>query len=114
MVLLRVSLDIRSTFSSLAISLLCLASGTVSKVLSESRASPPRAGAYPFRNTSLSWGARVDDLVGRLTDHEMILQMSHGGRSPETGPAPAIPRLGRFGETLGRFGETLGRFGETW
>ncbi|KAK3767838.1 hypothetical protein RRG08_018622, partial [Elysia crispata] len=94
MVLLRVSLDIRSTFSSLAISLLCLASGTVSKVLSESRASPPRAGAYPFRNTSLSWGARVDDLVGRLTDHEMILQMSHGGRSPETGPAPAIPRLG--------------------
>ncbi|XP_060068513.1 uncharacterized protein LOC132548653 isoform X2 [Ylistrum balloti] len=49
---------------------------------------------YPFRNTSLSWDTRVDDLVGRLTLKEIMLQMSKGGSGPHAGPAPPIPRLG--------------------
>ncbi|XP_078703431.1 uncharacterized protein LOC144928628 [Branchiostoma floridae x Branchiostoma belcheri] len=49
--------------------------------------------SFPFRNTSLPWQDRVDDLVGRLTMEEVIVQMSRGG-AHENGPAPAIPRLG--------------------
>ncbi|XP_055955063.1 uncharacterized protein LOC126809589 [Patella vulgata] len=48
---------------------------------------------YPFKNINLSWDARVDDLVGRLTLDEMTLQMAKGGAGIN-GPAPAIPRLG--------------------
>ncbi|KAL3881454.1 hypothetical protein ACJMK2_027896 [Sinanodonta woodiana] len=48
----------------------------------------------PFMNTSLSWDVRVDDLVGRLTLDEIMLQMSRGGGDPYGGPAPAIERLG--------------------
>ncbi|KAI8506331.1 hypothetical protein Bbelb_157580 [Branchiostoma belcheri] len=54
--------------------------------------SAPQA-SFPFRNTSLPWQDRVDDLVGRLTMEEVIVQMSRGG-AHENGPAPAIPRLG--------------------
>ncbi|OWF39181.1 probable beta-D-xylosidase 5 [Mizuhopecten yessoensis] len=49
---------------------------------------------YPFRNTSLSWDTRVNDLVDRLTLKEIMLQMSKGGSGPNAGPAPHIPRLG--------------------
>ena len=49
---------------------------------------------YPFRNTSLPWKERVDDLVSRLTMEEIKEQMSRGGAGPKGGPAPAITRLG--------------------
>ncbi|KAK6170942.1 hypothetical protein SNE40_019220 [Patella caerulea] len=48
---------------------------------------------YPFKDTSLSWDVRVNDLVGRLTVDEMAMQMARGGQG-ENGPAPAISRLG--------------------
>ncbi|XP_046325808.1 beta-D-xylosidase 1-like [Haliotis rufescens] len=51
-------------------------------------------GDYPFRNTSLPWDVRVEDLVGRLTLEEMQEQMARGGHGNFGGPAPAIPRLG--------------------
>ena len=41
---------------------------------------------YPFLNTDLPVGARVNDLVSRLTLEEKIQQMQH--------TAPAIERLG--------------------
>ncbi|XP_071095228.1 uncharacterized protein [Haliotis cracherodii] len=44
---------------------------------------------YPFRNTSLSWEERVEDLVSRLTIQEIQDQLANG-----QGPSPAIPRLG--------------------
>ncbi|XP_070191071.1 uncharacterized protein [Littorina saxatilis] len=47
---------------------------------------------YPFRNVSLPWDVRVDDIVKRLTLEEMQLQMGRGGAG--SGPAPAISRLG--------------------
>ncbi|CAD5111306.1 DgyrCDS624 [Dimorphilus gyrociliatus] len=49
---------------------------------------------YPFRNISLSWAERVDDLVNRLTVDELIGQMSHGGGPSTGGPVPGIKRLG--------------------
>ncbi|XP_012939100.1 xylan 1,4-beta-xylosidase isoform X2 [Aplysia californica] len=49
---------------------------------------------FPFRNTSLPWDERVDDLVSRLTLQEVMVQMSRGGAGEFGGPAPAIPRLG--------------------
>ncbi|XP_048240339.1 probable beta-D-xylosidase 2 isoform X2 [Haliotis rufescens] len=52
------------------------------------------AGDFPFRNTSLPWADRVNDLVGRLTLDEIKLQISRGGSGPKAGPAPAVPRLG--------------------
>ncbi|XP_046550181.1 probable beta-D-xylosidase 2 [Haliotis rubra] len=69
------------------------------KVSSPHNASAPRihtssVGDYPFRNISLPWEDRVNDLVGRLTLDEMKLQMSRGGAGTQAGPAPAIPRLG--------------------
>ncbi|XP_046572488.1 beta-D-xylosidase 1-like isoform X1 [Haliotis rubra] len=51
-------------------------------------------GDYPFRNTSLPWDVRVEDLVGRLTLDEMQEQMARGGHGNFGGPAPPIPRLG--------------------
>ena len=50
------------------------------------------AADYPFRNTSLPWDQRVDDLVNRLTLDELVLQISRGGGGPN-GPAPPIERL---------------------
>ena len=47
---------------------------------------------FPFQNISLPWKERVNDLVDRLTLHEMIEQMAWGGG--DAGPSPAIPRLG--------------------
>ncbi|XP_046354043.2 probable beta-D-xylosidase 2 [Haliotis rufescens] len=55
---------------------------------------PLVVGDYPFRNTSLPWEDRVNDLVGRLTLDEIQLQMARGGSGLNGGPAPAIPRLG--------------------
>ncbi|XP_046550191.1 probable beta-D-xylosidase 2 [Haliotis rubra] len=55
---------------------------------------PLVVGDFAFRNTSLPWDDRVNDLVGRLTLDEIKLQMSRGGAGPQGGPAPAIPRLG--------------------
>ncbi|XP_060076253.1 uncharacterized protein LOC132555888 [Ylistrum balloti] len=49
---------------------------------------------YPFRNTSLSYNERVEDLVNRLNVSELILQMSKGGGGKIGGPAPPISRLG--------------------
>ncbi|KAK3600408.1 hypothetical protein CHS0354_026641 [Potamilus streckersoni] len=49
--------------------------------------------AYPFRNVSLSWDERVDDLVKRLTLEEIMFQMAKGGAGSTGGPAPAIDRL---------------------
>ena len=49
---------------------------------------------FPFRNTSLSWEERVNDLISRLTLEEIMVQMSRGGSGPHGGPAPAISRLG--------------------
>lgn len=51
------------------------------------------AAQFPFRNVSLDWETRVDDLVSRLTVDEVIAQLSHGGAGVN-GPAPAIKRLG--------------------
>ncbi|XP_052812007.1 uncharacterized protein LOC128239425 [Mya arenaria] len=48
----------------------------------------------PFRNVSLPWNTRVDDLVGRLTLPDVMFQMAKGGEGDQGGPAPAIPRLG--------------------
>ena len=48
---------------------------------------------FPFRNVSLDWSVRVDDLVSRLTADEIIDQMDHaGGWNADI--TPAIPRLG--------------------
>ncbi|XP_067675028.1 uncharacterized protein [Haliotis asinina] len=55
---------------------------------------PLVVGDYPFRNTSLPWEDRVNDLVGRLTLDEIQLQMARGGSGSNAGPAPAISRLG--------------------
>ena len=49
---------------------------------------------YPFRNVSLSWKQRVNDLVSRLTTEEIMYQMAKGGGGNYGGPAPAITRLG--------------------
>ncbi|ESP00457.1 hypothetical protein LOTGIDRAFT_157667 [Lottia gigantea] len=49
---------------------------------------------YPFRNTSLPWEARVDDLISRITLDEIVQQMYKGGGGPHNGPAPPIKRLG--------------------
>ncbi|XP_067675250.1 uncharacterized protein [Haliotis asinina] len=55
---------------------------------------PLVVGDYPFRNVSLTWEDRVNDLVGRLTLDEIQLQMARRGGGIFGGPAPAIPRLG--------------------
>lgn len=48
---------------------------------------------YPFRNISLPWEERVNDLIDRLTLDEMVLQMARGGAG-KNAPAPPIERLG--------------------
>jgi beta-glucosidase len=48
----------------------------------------------PFRNVSLPWNIRVQDLVSRLTVEEVVLQLSKGGAGKNGGPAPSIPQLG--------------------
>ncbi|XP_054855841.1 uncharacterized protein LOC129343576 isoform X4 [Eublepharis macularius] len=48
---------------------------------------------FPFRDPTLPWEKRLDDLVNRLTLEEMVMQMSRGG-SKNNGPAPPIERLG--------------------
>ncbi|XP_048239995.1 probable beta-D-xylosidase 5 [Haliotis rufescens] len=47
---------------------------------------------FPFRNTSLSWSDRVDDLVSRLSIDEIQHQMARGGAVNDG--TPPIPRLG--------------------
>jgi beta-glucosidase len=49
---------------------------------------------YPFRNVSLSWSDRVDDLVDRLTLDQIVQQLARGGAGEHGGPAPAIENLG--------------------
>nr|XP_020664513.1 probable beta-D-xylosidase 2 [Pogona vitticeps] len=48
---------------------------------------------FPFRDPTLPWEERLDDLVNRLTLDEMVLQMARGG-AKANGPAPPIKRLG--------------------
>nr|XP_020664519.1 beta-D-xylosidase 1-like [Pogona vitticeps] len=52
-----------------------------------------RGQDFPFRDPTLPWEERLDDLVNRLTLDEMVLQMSKGGVM-WNGPAPPIERLG--------------------
>jgi beta-glucosidase len=47
---------------------------------------------FPFRNVSLDWSVRVDDLVSRLTPHEIVDQMAYAGGWND-GVTPPIPRL---------------------
>ncbi|XP_076466996.1 uncharacterized protein LOC143298149 [Babylonia areolata] len=49
---------------------------------------------YPFRNVSLPWATRVDNLVSLLTLTEVQLQMARGGHGRDVSPAPPIPHLG--------------------
>lgn len=49
---------------------------------------------YPFRDVTLTWEERVNDLVSRLTLEEMQNQMARGGVGDYGGPAPPISRLG--------------------
>ena len=53
----------------------------------------PVSGDFPFRNISLPWHERVDNLVGLLNLTEIMLQMAKGGAGEKGGPAPAIDRL---------------------
>ena len=46
-----------------------------------------------FRNPTLPFKQRLDDLIHRLTPEELIAQVSNGGAGPTHGPAPAIDRL---------------------
>ncbi|XP_064897546.1 xylan 1,4-beta-xylosidase-like [Columba livia] len=48
---------------------------------------------FPFRDPTLPWSRRLDDLLGRLSPAEMVLQVARGG-AMGNGPAPPIPRLG--------------------
>ncbi|XP_052811525.1 uncharacterized protein LOC128239100 [Mya arenaria] len=49
---------------------------------------------FPFRNVSLPFDQRVDDVVSRLTIKEIIEQMSRGGGGGDGGPVLPIERLG--------------------
>lgn len=76
-------------------------------------------GPFPFQDPALPWHRRLDDLLGRLSPAEMVLQVRGGWDSPGpsrdlpgalplsiagpqvarggamgNGPAPPIPRLG--------------------
>ena len=48
---------------------------------------------FPFRNVSLDWPVRVNDLVSRLSPDEIIDQMAYAGGWNQ-GVTPPIPRLG--------------------
>ncbi|XP_046577967.1 xylan 1,4-beta-xylosidase-like [Haliotis rubra] len=52
----------------------------------------PGLADFPFRNPSLPWSDRVDDLVSRLSIEEIQYQMARGG-AVHDGTLP-IPRLG--------------------
>ncbi|XP_035825801.1 beta-xylosidase/alpha-L-arabinofuranosidase 1 [Aplysia californica] len=54
----------------------------------------PCSAQFPFRNTSLPWDDRVNDLVGRLTIPQIAHQMARGGQGIFASPAPAINELG--------------------
>ncbi|XP_017683744.1 PREDICTED: probable beta-D-xylosidase 2 [Lepidothrix coronata] len=54
------------------------------------RARPP---PFPFWDPALPWHRRLDDLLGRLSPAELVLQVARGG-AMRNGPAPPIPRLG--------------------
>ncbi|XP_064381325.1 uncharacterized protein LOC112985776 [Dromaius novaehollandiae] len=53
----------------------------------------PSPFPFPFLDPALPWHRRLDDLVGRLTPDELVLQVARGG-ALLNGPAPPIPRLG--------------------
>lgn len=55
---------------------------------------PVSRAELPFRNISLDWNVRVNDLVSRLNLEEIQNQMAKGGAGSKGGPAPAINRLG--------------------
>lgn len=55
---------------------------------------PTCAYNFPFRNVSLPFEARVEDLVSRLTLTELVTQMSRGGGGGDGGLVPSITRLG--------------------
>ncbi|KAM9369662.1 uncharacterized protein LRP34_010269 [Phaethornis superciliosus] len=69
--------------------LLCVAvaSGTGRAELS------PATPLFPFQDPALPWHRRLDDLMGRLSPEELVLQVARGG-AMDNGPAPPIPRLG--------------------
>ncbi|XP_022105210.1 probable beta-D-xylosidase 5 isoform X2 [Acanthaster planci] len=48
---------------------------------------------FPFRNVSLSWDERLDDLIPRLYLDEIASQMARAGYK-QNGPTLPIPRLG--------------------
>ncbi|XP_040390848.1 probable beta-D-xylosidase 7 isoform X1 [Cygnus olor] len=54
---------------------------------------PSEAQPFPFRDPTLPWRRRLEDLLGRLSPDEMVLQVARGG-AMGNGPAPPIPRLG--------------------
>ncbi|XP_027299621.1 uncharacterized protein [Anas platyrhynchos] len=54
---------------------------------------PSEAQPFPFRDPTLPWHRRLEDLLGRLSPAEMVLQVARGG-ALGNGPAPPIPRLG--------------------
>lgn len=43
---------------------------------------------FPFRDPTLPWSRRLDDLLGRLSPAEMVLQVRGGGCGPGTPPGP--------------------------
>lgn len=49
---------------------------------------------FPFRNVSLPFEERVEDLVSRLTLPELVDQMTKGGGGGDGGPVLPIKRLG--------------------
>lgn len=51
-------------------------------------------GDFPFRNVSLPFDKRVEDLVARLTLEEVVDVMSRGGGGGDGGPVLPISRLG--------------------
>ena len=51
---------------------------------------PRETYKFPFQDPSLSWNTRVDDLVGRLTLEEVVLQ----SMALYQHHTPAVPRLG--------------------
>ncbi|XP_074970838.1 uncharacterized protein LOC142066782 isoform X1 [Phalacrocorax aristotelis] len=57
-------------------------------------ARPGRAQPFfPFQDPALPWHCRLDDLLGRLSPAELVLQVARGG-AMGNGPAPPVPRLG--------------------
>ncbi|KAM7083433.1 uncharacterized protein J5F26_013810 isoform 1-T1 [Ciconia maguari] len=68
--------------------LLCAALGA-----GPGRALPVPFPAFPFQDPALPWHRRLDDLLGRLSPAELVLQVARGG-AMGNGPAPPVPRLG--------------------